>query len=189
MKLIRSRPLLVMILVMTALVYNLAAQTSGTATATVTINDVALLTVSTATPPTFIVGVPLTAGALPVITPAGTPTFLQYTVVVATGSTKKITAASDAAMLDGLKLDVWAAAPTGTGGVGIPVAGGLKVDASYVADTAADLITGITSSATGSGTTQGPAVYYTLSIDAASFSDMEVTGATTFTITYSLVDG
>lgn len=188
MRLTRSMQFLVFAIVFSALVSTVAAQT-GTATATVTINDIALLTVSTATPPSFVVDDPLLAGALPVITPAGTPTYLQYTVVVATGTTKKITAESDAAMLDGLKLDIWSAVPTGTGGVGIPVAGGLMVDAAYVADTAVDLITGITSSATGSGSTQGPAVYYTLSIDAASFSDMITTGATTFTITYSLVDG
>lgn len=166
-----------------------SAQTTGTATATVTINDVALLAVSTGAAPSFVVDDPGAAGELPTITPAGGPTYLQYTVVVATGATKKITASSDLAMLDGLKMDVWAAAPTGTGGVGTPVAGGLEIDSSYTPDTASDLITGITSCATGSGTTQGPAVYYTLSIDAATFDSMITAGATTYTITYTLADG
>jgi hypothetical protein len=189
MRISRRVQFLVLAMVLVSLVSTLAAQTTGTATATVTINDVALLAVNTATPPTFVVDDPADAGALPVITPAGTPTYLQYTVVVASGDTKKITAESDTTMLDGLKLHVWAATPTGTGGVGEPVPGGLKVDSLYVADSASDLITNITSSATGSGTTQGPAVYYTLSIDAASLGTMETTGATVFTITYSLVDG
>jgi len=173
------------------LAFGISAQTTGTATASVTINAVALLTVSTGTAPSFLVDAPTTPGELPEITPSGGPTYLQYTVVIdpLVSATKKITASSDLAMLDGLKMDVWAAAPTGTGGVGSPAAGGLTVDAAYTADTPADLITGITSCATGSGTTQGPAIYYTLSIDAATFDTMETAAATTYTITYSLVDG
>lgn len=166
-----------------------AQDPSGTATASVTINDVALLTVSTADTPTFVVDDPGAAGELPVIAPTGGPTYLQYTVVVATGAEKKITVSSGAPMPSGLKMDIWAAAPTGTGGVGTPVAGGLMVDSVYTADTESDLITGITSSATGSGATQGPAVYYTLSIDASTFASMETMTATTYTITYTLTDG
>lgn len=165
------------------------AQTTGTATASVTINEVALLNVDTASAPTFIVndlGSLGAAGELPLISPSGGPTYLQYTVVSA-GTDYRITAASDLAMLAGLKMDIWAATPTGTGGVGTPVAGGLEIDSSYTAGTASDLITGITSCATGSGTTQGPAIYYTLSIDESTFDAMVAGANTEYTITYTLI--
>lgn len=184
------KKILIAAAVMLIVAGGLFGQTTGTASADVTISAVAILGVNTATSPSFTVDdTGIAAGELPVITPSGGPTYLQYTVVVATGATKKITAQSDTAMLNGLKMDVWAAAPTGTGDVGDAVAGGLEITPSYTPDTPADLITGIESCATGSGTTQGPAVYYTLSIDASTFADMEVTGATTYTITYTLTDG
>jgi hypothetical protein len=186
MRISRRLQFLVLALVLLSLVTMVTAQTTGTATASVTISPVALLTVSVGTAPTFVVGEPDDAGALPLITPAGTPTYLQYTVVSA-GVDKRITASCDEPMLAGLKLDVWAAVPTGTGDLGIPAPGGLTVSPGYLADAAFNLITNIASCATGSGATQGPAVYYTLSIDAATLSNMVVTGATTFTITYSLI--
>lgn len=164
-----------------------SGQATGDATATVTINDVALLNVNATSVPTFIVDDPAAAGAMPKITPAGGPTYLQYTVVIS-GTAKKITASSDLAMPKGLKLDIWAATPTGTGGLGTPVAGGLMVNSAYVANAASSLITGITSCATGSGLTQGPAIYYTLSIDAATFNQMVTQAAVTYTITYTLLD-
>ena len=179
-------------LVFFGLAFGVSAQVTGTATASVTIAAVEVLTVSTASNPTFSVGAPAVAGELPVITPSGGPTYLQYTVVIdpLVSATKKITAHSSAAMLDGLKLDIWAAAPTGTGGVGTAAAGGLSLDSSYTTPDTSDLITGITSCATGSGITQGPAIYYTLSIDAATFDAMETTAAAAdYTITFTLLDG
>ena len=159
------------------------------AEATITVNDVDLFDVNTAVPVIFTVDDPAAAGELPLITPAGGPTYLQYTVVVAALSTKKITASCDKAMRNGLRLDVWAGAPTGTGGVGTALAGGLSVSPSYVATTAVDIINNITSSATGSGTTQGPAVYYTLTFDDSTFANLETGGADVYTITYTLTDG
>lgn len=185
----QMKSFLIVAILMAVSVAAISAQTTGTATASVTIQAVSLLTVSTDADPTFVVSAPGAAGQMPLITPAGDPTYLQYTTVVSTlEPLKLITASCDDAMLPGLKMDIWAVAPTGTGGVGTAVAGGLEVTSTYVADTAANLIMDITSCATGSGTTQGPAVYYTLSIDAATFEDMIVTGATVFTITFSLVD-
>lgn len=191
MKQMKYIKILILALLLAGLATMGFAQTTGTATASVTIDPVAVLAVSTDTSPSFTVDdTGIAAGELPVITPAGDPTYLQYTVVVAGGATKKITASCTpvTAFLDGLKMDVWAAAPTGTGGVGTAVAGGLAITSGYTSGTAVDLVTGITSCATGSGTTQGPAVYYTLSIDASTFDSME-TGTETYTITYSLVDG
>ncbi len=190
MKQTKYMKVLILALILVGISTMAYAQTTGTATADVTINEVALLAVNTATMPAFVVDAPTNAGELPVITPSGDPTYLQYTVVVdpLVSATKRITASCDLAMLAGLKMDVWAAAPTGTGGVGAAAAGGLEIDSAYTGGTAVDLITGITSCATGSGSTQGPAVYYTLSIDASTFDAMETATATTFTITYSLVD-
>ncbi len=168
----------------------LSAMLYSQTTATITVNDVALFDVNTGTDPTFTVDDPAAAGELPVITSSGGPTYLQYTVIVATGATKKITASSDKAMRDGLKLDVWAGAPTGTGGVGTALAGGLSITPSYTPATAVDLLNNITSCATGSGTTQGPAIYYTLNFDAPTFADLETTVAgDVYTITYTLTDG
>lgn len=184
----KSIRICVLALLLVIAMVTVSAQATGTATATVTINDVAMLNVNGTSVPTFVVDDPAAAGEMPKITPAGGPTYLQYTVVVATGVTKKITAQSDLAMPKGLKLDIWAAAPTGTGGLGTPVAGGLMVNSAYVEDAPSSLITGITSCATGSGTTQGPAIYYTLSIDAATFTEMITQAAATYTITYTLLD-
>jgi len=180
------KSILILAIVMFGAVLAVSAQT---ATATVTINDVALLNVNATSVPTFVVDDPDATGEMPKITPSGGPTYLQYTVVVASAATKKITASCDLPMPKGLKLDIWAATPTGTGGLGTPVAGGLMVNSASAVDVTADIISGIKSCATGSGTTQGPAIYYTLSIDAATFKDMIVTGATTYTITYTLVNG
>jgi len=154
--------------------------------ASVTIEPVAMLNVSTAFDPYFIVEGPGDAGMMPIITPSGGPTYLQYTVVHDADAT--IQATCSAAMLPGIKLDIWAATPMGTGTPGVPAAGGGLTVTSTSTVLTADIITGILSCATGSGVTQGPAIYYTLSIDASTFAAMEPTATDAdYTITYTLL--
>lgn len=184
----RTKKTLCLIFMIFASSIYLQAQT-GTHTATITVNDVALFAVNTAVAVTFTVDDPAAAGQLPLITSAGGPTYLQYTVVVAAASTKKITAQSDKAMRDGLRLNVWAGNPTGTGGVGTALAGGLEVDNGYTINTPVDIINNITSSATGSGTTQGPAIFYTLTIDESSLDTMVTGAGDAYVITFTLTDG
>jgi len=173
------------VLILCVLLFAVTLAITAQTTVGVTILPVALLTVSSATDPTFTVDdTDAVAGGMPTITPLGTPTYLQYTVV--TTAAAKITATCSALMLAGLKLDIWAATPMGTGMLGIPTAGGLMVDSDAGTPLTANLITGILSSATGSGETQGPAIYYTLSIDASTFAAMKPTAATSYTITYTL---
>ena len=62
------------------------------------------------------------------------------------------------------------------------------MDMNYVITTDQNIITGITSCATGSGTAQGPAVYYDLSIDEATFTGLDTDAVTTIVLTYTLIE-
>ncbi|MBN2655986.1 MAG: hypothetical protein JXR86_02925 [Spirochaetales bacterium] len=185
-RIIRASCLLLLLLLSP---FFLSAQVDGgDSTTTITINDVSLFQHTTATDVSFVIDDPASPGELPLITPAGTPTYLQYTVVVATGAEKTIQASCDTTMRDGLRMNIWAGAPTGTGGVGTALAGGLEVGTTYVADTAVDIIDTITSCATGSGGTQGPAVFCTLTIDESTFANMVTVASEVYTITYTMID-
>jgi len=154
----------------------------------ITVNPIALIKVS-GTALQFTVEEPGAAGDLPVITDtANDPTYIQYTSVVASGGTRTIDVQSDAKMPAGLKLNIRAGTPTGHGGVGTPAAGGVMIDDAYTATTDETLISGITSCATGSGGTQGPAIYYTLSIEEKTFANLTTDGAAAITLTYTLVE-
>ena len=137
---------------------------------------------------TFSVGA-AAAGELPVITPGGlnAPSYVQYSSIVPNSGFRRIDVKADAAMPLGLKLNIRAGTPTGHGGVGTPLAGGVMIDSSYVPNTDQPIINGITSCATGSGTTQGPAIHYTLFIDEATFGSLDDTGALAVTIAFTIV--
>lgn len=152
----------------------------------ITVNAVAAIAVS-GTDQTFVVGGAPAAGDLPVITDAGNlPTYLQYTSIVPATETRTIAVQADTGPPAGLVLNIRAGTPSGHGGVGTSVAGGINIDSTYVtADQ--NIVTGITSCATGTGGTQGPPVFYSLAIDEATFEDLDVAAATTMTITFTLV--
>lgn len=153
----------------------------------ITVNPVAAIKVS-GTALQFSVDAPVAAGDLPVITEtANDPTYIQYTSVVPSAQTRTIAVQSDTAMPAGLKLNVRAGTPTGHGGLGTPVAGGIMIDSTYTAATDQTLLTGITSCATGTGATQGAGIYYTLAIDEATFANLTTDGAAGIVITYTLV--
>ena len=153
----------------------------------ITVSSIAAVQV-TGTALQFSVDPPLSAGDLPVITEtANDPTYIQYTSVVPTAQTRTIDVQSDTAMPAGLKLNIRAGTPTGHGGLGTPVAGGIMIDSTYTAATDQTLLSGITSCATGTGGTQGAPIYYTLAIDEATFANLTTDGAAAITITYTLV--
>jgi hypothetical protein len=129
------------------------------------------------------------AGDLPVVTPnvLNEPTYLQYTSVVAIGQTRKIEVAADAVLPLGLKLNIRAGTPTGHGGVGTPVAGGVVMDNGYGLGDPLKIIDDIKSCATGSEITQGPAIHYTVSIDEATFESLDSTGAAGVTISFTIL--
>jgi hypothetical protein len=137
----------------------------------------------------FTVGGAPAAGALPIIADlANAPTYLQYTSVVGAAETRTIAVQADAAVPPGLRLNIRAGIPTGNGGVGTPVAGGVVIDSTYTGTTDLTIITGIASCATGVSGTQGAPIYYTLAIDEATFDDLDTTATTaTITLTYTLV--
>jgi len=175
------------VVLMTAVGFSAFAQAVATDLigVTITVDAIALIKVS-GSDLTFAVESPgaAAAGELPVVNDSNTPTYIQYTSVVASGA-RKIDVKASAALPAGLKLNIRAGTPTGHGGVGTPVAGGVMVD-STGPTTDQTIITGISSCATGSGGTQGPAIYYTLSIDEATFGSLTTAGASGITLTYTL---
>jgi hypothetical protein len=153
----------------------------------INVNAVAAIVVS-GSAQTFTVGAGAAAGDLPAISDAGNlATYLQYTSVVPATETRTILVQADGPVPAGLVLNVRAGTPTGNGGVGTPVAGGVLIDSNYVGATDLLIIDAITSCATGTGVTQGAPIYYTLEIDEATFADLDTTAATqTITLTYTL---
>jgi hypothetical protein len=190
MRRIPVKSTIIVVLLLSALCFNLSADVVGTADIDVNIDvtAVAAITVSGAAV-SFSVGGSPAAGALPIVTDtSNTPTYLQYTSVVPDAETRTIAVQSDLALPAGLRLGIRAGTPTGHGGIGTAVSGGVTIDSTYTGATDLTIVTGITSCATGTGTTQGTPIYYTLSIDEATFEDLDVTAATqTITLTYTLV--
>lgn len=153
------------------------------------VNPLALI-VASGSAADFTVGGTPAAGDLPEIDDTGNvPTYLQYTSIVpgVGQTTRSVTVTPSAALPAGLRLNIRAGTPTGHGGVGTPVAGGIVIDSTWTVETYT-IIDDITSCATGSGVAQGPPVYYTLSIDESTFEDLDTTAATaTVVITFTLV--
>jgi hypothetical protein len=179
-------PVVALVLALSPMVFADEVATS-TIDVAIDVTAVAAITV-TGTNQSFTVGGSPAAGALPIVNAtANVPTYLQYTSVVPTTETRAVAVQADAAVPAGLKLNIRAGTPTGDGGVGTPVAGGVSIGSTYVGATDLTIITGITSCATGTGATQGAPVYYTLAIDEATFSNLETTTTQTITLTFTLV--
>ena len=139
---------------------------------------------------TFVVGGSPAAGALPEIDSTGaTASYLQYTSTVAAAQTRSIDVSSNALPPAGLKLTIKAGPPTGHGGVGDPVAGGVTIDSTYTLNADLPLVSGITSCATGIGATQGAPIYYVLDIDEATFASMvTAVAANVMLLTFTITD-
>jgi hypothetical protein len=155
----------------------------------INVNALAAIKVN-GTAQTFTVGnIAGAAGTLPNVDSTGNvPTYIQYTSIVPAANTRQIAVQADKAVPDGLVLNIRAGTPTGNGGVGTPVAGGVSIGSAYVAGTDQDILTNITSCATGTGVTQGAPVFYTLALDEAGFTNLTTTAAAyTMTVTFTLV--
>ena len=109
--------------------------------------------------------------------------WLNYSSIIATGTTRKVTVQLDQAVPNGLVLDVTAAAHAGTGGgtIGTPAA------TVTLSTAVADIITGIGSCFTGDGDTNGHKLTYELDSDAATYGSIVSTLGTSLTVTYTIV--
>jgi len=130
---------------------------------------------------TFTVASPDTAGAAPAITGLHqAETRLQYTSLRSAGASRSIhVTAADLTGLT-LKASITANPIPGTGDTGH----GLGTVDTHAAQ---NLITGIRSCHTGSGSTDGAAVTYSLELDEATFASIK-SGTFNTTVTYTLQD-
>ena len=161
------------------LAFGVAAATTDNTTDSFTVgnNEIAVLDVAGAAENLLLVA-PTTGGADPdPVSDNGS--YLQYTVVVISEATKKITAEITSGDLpDGtlLKASVDAVESQGTDSSAVSVS----------TESAADVLTAISSCATGVSGTDGAQVTWTLSADTV--ADMLSTAAASITITYILTD-
>lgn len=110
--------------------------------------------------------------------------WLNYSSIIASGSLRKVTVQLDAAVPDGLVLEVTASADSNTGA---GTRGGVSGSAVTLSTTAADIVTGIGSCYTGDGISNGHNLSYALSADVANYGDIVSTVGTTINVTYTIV--
>ena len=118
----------------------------------------------------------ITAGEQPNVNEDAT-TYLQYTSIVATGQTRKLTALTDNNEPAGCELKASAVTGGGTEGTGLS-----DVALSTVA---ADVVTGIATCATGIAGTDGANITYGLNF---TFASLVETGSTAVQVTWTLTD-
>lgn len=154
-----------------------AATDTATQSVTMTVNEIAVIDV-TGNPGTLTILAPGTGGATPA-NATDNSTYAQYTSVVASALTRKITAnfgGSDATPAGtSLKLTV---APSGGEGT----SAGQKT----LTSTAQDVVTAIGSAATGTGGTSGAQLTYELSVD--TFASLVAGESKTVTVTLTMTD-
>ncbi|MBN2735872.1 MAG: hypothetical protein JXR70_02750 [Spirochaetales bacterium] len=131
-------------------------------------NSTALITLSTSAP---------TNGGEDPTGQSDNSKLLQYTSLVASGTSRNIT------------ISMVGSAPAGTSlsaeAVSVPANCGTAAGAAIVGGTAANLITGIPSCATGTGA-NGAAITYTLNVDTV--TSLNVGDSSTVTVTFTLAD-
>ncbi|WP_229244201.1 hypothetical protein [Emticicia sp. CRIBPO] len=151
-------------------------------TVTITIPEVALLDLETTGSKSFTMAfvAPDEAGSKITAPTATTTTWLNYSSIVAIGTTRTVTVAADV-LVGGVDIKVSAAAPAGGGGALGGAAGPLTLTT-----TATALITSIGSCWTGTGNTSGHQLTYELALK----SDYESLkhGAKPVVVTYTLTD-
>ena len=172
------RTLLLASLMVAVLAFGVAAVTTDDATSSFDVgnNEIAVLDVD-GTAGNLLLVAPTTGGDNPAAVSDDT-TYLQYTVVVISAATKKITAQITAGSLPAGTLLKATTAPAGSQGT-------LQADVSVTGD-AADILTLIPSCATGVGEADGAKVTWVLSV--SDITSMVSTAAASITITYILTD-
>jgi len=118
----------------------------------------------------------ITAGELPNVNEDAT-TYLQYTSIIASGLTRKITAVTDGNEPAGCELKASATTGGGTEGSGLSDVA--------LSTSAADVVTGIGACATGTGATDGANITYGLNL---TFASLVETGSTAVQVTWTLTD-
>ena len=175
-----------MVVAMGLFTTNVFAQDTNEAgeTVTYTLPAMAILDVE-GTAPTLTFAAPAEAGdAVADVTSNGS--WINYTSIIASGSTNKVTAEISAGSVPTsttLKVVAAADASAGDGTVGTPAA------QITLSGTAQDLITGIGSCYTGDGSSAGHNLTYTWSVDADGYASVATANASltvTYTITASL---
>jgi len=173
------RKLLLASLMVAVLAFGVAAVTTDDATSVFNVgnNEIAVLDVS-GTAGNLLLVEPATGGDAPAAVSDDT-TYLQYTVVVISAATKKITAQITTGSLPTGTLLKATTAPAGSQGT-------LQENISVTTGDAAEVLTAISSCATGVDGTDGAKVTWTLS--ANTVAEMVSTEAASITITYILTD-
>jgi hypothetical protein len=143
----------------------------------ITVNAIAKLAISGGDAAIAVDDVGITAGEDPHVTEDAT-TYLQYTSIVASGSTRTLTAQTDGNEPAGCELK--ASAVTGGGNQG----SGLS-DVALNDLTAEEVVTGISTCATGTGGTDGANITYGLNLTLSSLLE---TASTAVQVTWTLTD-
>jgi hypothetical protein len=156
---------------------------------TITIHEVALLDIEPSGSNTITIGpaAPIEAGEPIDFTSATNNTlWMNYSSIIgsSTEPSRDVTVAiTNGTVPGGMALTVVAAADAGNGAgtVGIPTA------AVTLSATAQNIVTGVKSCYTGTGTSNGHNLTYTLSLTApADYGDLDFDDATTLTVTYTI---
>ena len=125
---------------------------------------------------------PSTAGD-PIVAPTNnTSLYLQYSSIMTASATGRKISVQASATVAGLTIAVTAANP---GATNLQGAGGTI---SSLGTTATDIITGITSCATGTGSTDGSNLTYSIATTSASAYQNIRSGTSSITVTYTLAD-
>lgn len=171
--------LLLASLMVAVFAFGVAAVTTDSATSSFTVgnNEIAVLDVY-GTAGNLLLVAPATGGAN-IAAVSDNTTYLQYTVVVISAATKKITAQITTGTLPAGTLLKATTAP-------VSLQGTLQANIPISTGSAANVVTLIPSCATGVGATDGAQVTWELSVDA--IASMVSTAAASITITYILTD-
>lgn len=156
---------------------SMAVSDTATQSVTMTVNEIAVIDVTNQTV-SLTITAPAQGGAAPT-NPTDASTYLQYTSTVSTGTTRKITAAIGATD----------SAPAGTSlklAATVPAGMGIAASELTLDSTARDLVTGIGSVNTGTGSTDGAQLNYTLSI--VDMTQLVANENKTVTVTFTLTD-
>ena len=162
----------------------LGASDSVTQNIIINVKDIAVLNVTVGSV-TLEVNAPVkaNAGDSPVVSTSVDGGYLRYTSIVESEKTRKITAQLDTDVPTGLALKLSVTAPSGgTGTLGSPAS---NDEITLSKDTAQDIITGISSGWTGTETTSGAKLTYSLEITDG--SKLNITNPT-ITITFTLTE-
>jgi hypothetical protein len=138
----------------------------------------------------FTVGFDTTAGdAFKVTATNADKKFLQYTSIVSSGPTRKITVQQTGELPDGVTLKVTPAAPSGGQGTKGSEVGSITLN-DYEGDgDAADVVTEIGSCYTGTTASDGVKLTYALTVENADVASLKTLAQTGYTITYTLTAG